>query len=289
MDVDTVADELYRLDPSDFVAARAAFVKQARAAKERDTAVAIAGLKKPTTVGWLVNLLAQQCPDDVNAVLSLGDALNRAQRRLDAETLRELTEQRQRLVRALATRAGALAADRGRTVNETVLRQVSQTLHAAMVDPVLAGAVRQGRAVAAVSYSGFGPAGLESVDAGADGSEAAARAAAARARPGRRVRDREKVLERARAELRSAREEARQTRTALDEAETDLAAIRSDAAEAADRVGALRRELGHLEERVEFLARSEASADRAVSAARDDVDRADRRVAEAEDAVSALE
>lgn len=287
MDVDAVADQLYRLDPSDFVAARASFVQQARAAKQRDAAAAIAGLKKPTTVGWLVNLLAHERPGEVDSVLTLGDALNRAQRRLDTETLRELTERRQRLVRALATQASALARERGRVVNETALRQVSQTLHAAMADPVLARTVRQGRVLAAANYSGFGPAGLESVDAGAD--DGAAGADTARARSGRGVRERENALEQARAEVRSAREEARQAHDALSGAEAELAEIRSDAAEAAGRVGALRHELEHLEERVEFLARAEANAVRSVSTARDDVDRTDRRVAEAEDVASGLE
>lgn len=287
MDVDAVADELYRLNPSDFVAARASFVQQARAAKDRDAAAAIAGLKKATTVGWLVNLLVHERPGEVDAVLTLGDALNRAQRRLDAETLRELTDRRQRLVRALATQAGALARERGRVVNETALRQVSQTLHAAMVDPVLARTVRQGRVLAAASYSGFGPAGLEAVDAGED--DGAAGVDTARTRSGRRVRERENALEQARTELRSAREEARQARAVLSGAEAELAEIRSDTAAAAGRVRALRRELEHLEERAEFLARSEATAVRSVSTARDDVERADRRVAEAEDVVADLE
>ena len=285
MDVDAVADELYRLDPSDFVAARTSFVQQARAAKDRAAAAAIAVLKKPTTVGWLVNLLAHERPDEVNGVLALGDALRQAQRRLDAETLRELTGQRQQLVRALARRAGALAGERGRSVSETALQQVSQTLNAAMVDSALAATVRQGRVIAAVSYSGFGPTGLESVDTGED--EESPDVDAEQAGPS--ARDRETVLEQARAELRAARADEQDARTALTQAETELARIHAEAAEADERIRDLRRELDHLEERVGFLARSEDTATQSVSSARDDVERAGRRATEAEGVVADLE
>ncbi|WP_430331669.1 hypothetical protein [Rhodococcus sp. ACT016] len=292
MDVDAVADELYGLDPSDFVTARTSFVQQARSAKERDAARAIAGLKKPTTVGWLVNLLSRELPDELGTVLALGDALQRAQRRLDAEALRELTQRRQRLVNALASKAGALAGGRGRVVNDAALREVSQTLNAAMADPLLAETVRRGRVLAAASYSGFGPAGLESVDVGEDESDeetAGAAPGGAPARSERRARDREDALARARAELRSAREEAHRARTVLSGAEKQLGEIRSEAAEAEDGVRALRCELDHLEERVEFLARSEANAVQSVSTARTDVDRLDQLVAEAEGIVSGLD
>ena len=162
--VDQVADELYALDPSGFVAARTTRVAEAKASKDREAATAIARLKKPTVVGWAVNLLARELPDEVDAVLALGDALQRAQRRLDAETLRGLTEQRQRLVRSLTTRAQKLVREHGRALNESALREVSQTLHAAMADRELADTVRRGRLLGAATYSGFGPSGLEAVE-----------------------------------------------------------------------------------------------------------------------------
>ncbi|NKS79314.1 hypothetical protein GS539_28135 [Rhodococcus hoagii] len=159
--VDQVADELYALDPSGFVAARTTRVAEAKASKDREAATAIARLKKPTVVGWAVNLLARELPDEVDAVLALGDALQRASARLDAETLRGLTEQRQRLVRSLTTRAQKLVREHGRALNESALREVSQTLHAAMADRELADTVRRGRLLGAATYSGFGPSGLE--------------------------------------------------------------------------------------------------------------------------------
>lgn len=287
MDVDAVAADLYRLDPSEFVAARTEQVKRAREAGDREAVKAVSALKKPTLVGWAVNLLSAQRADEIEAVLALGDALQRAQRRLDADTLRDLTQQRQQLVRALAARAQELARIRGRELNEAALREVSQTLHAAMADPELADAVRRGRVLGAASYSGFGPAGLAAVDVGTaarrpPSATGAARPSASATRS--RARDRE----RANAELRSARDAARAAAAELSDAERERESVRAEAGEVAERVRELRRRLGHLEERAEFLGRAEAAASETVSAAREAVEQADRRVAEAEGAVAKL-
>ncbi|NKR47466.1 hypothetical protein GS506_27595 [Rhodococcus hoagii] len=287
-DVDQVADELYALDPSGFVAARTTRVAEAKASKDREAATAIARLKKPTVVGWAVNLLARELPDEVDAVLALGDALQRAQRRLDAETLRGLTEQRQRLVRSLTTRAQKLVREHGRALNESALREVSQTLHAAMADRELADTVRRGRLLGAATYSGFGPSGLEAVE---DRPES---------HPGNREnegesegegeREAELAAERERAQLAadSARAEAEAAHEALAAAEDELARIRSDAADGERRLRSLRRELAQLEERAEFLTRAEATAVDALAAAHDAAEHADRRVADADAAVAEL-
>ncbi|BCN77952.1 hypothetical protein [Prescottella equi] len=287
-DVDQVADELYALDPSGFVAARTTRVAEAKASKDREAATAIARLKKPTVVGWAVNLLARELPDEVDAVLALGDALQRAQRRLDAETLRGLTEQRQRLVRSLTTRAQKLVREHGRALNESALREVSQTLHAAMADRELADTVRRGRLLGAATYSGFGPSGLEAVE---DRPES---------HPGNREgesegegeggREAERAAERERAQLAAAaaRAEAEAAHEALSAAEDEWARIRSDVADGERRLRSVRRELAQLEERAEFLTRAEVAAVDALAAAHDAAEHADRRVADADAAVAEL-
>ncbi|ORM01936.1 hypothetical protein [Prescottella equi] len=287
-DVDQVADELYALDPSGFVAARTTRVAEAKASKDREAATAIARLKKPTVVGWAVNLLARELPDEVDTVLALGDALQRAQRRLDAETLRGLTEQRQRLVRSLTTRAQKLVREHGRALNESALREVSQTLHAAMADRELADTVRRGRLLGAATYSGFGPSGLEAVE---DRPES---------HPGNRNRNREgegeggreaeRAAERERAQLAAAaaRAEAEAAHEALSAAEDELTRIRSDVADGERRLRSVRRELAQLEERAEFLTRAEVAAVDALATAHDAAEHADRRVADADAAVAEL-
>lgn len=282
MDVDRVADELYELDPAEFVRARTEWVERARAAKDRDAAKAVSGLKKPTVVGWLVNLLARERPGEIDAILSLGDALRTAQRRLDPQALRELTAQRQRLVRVLAARAGELAARRGRSVGEAALRDVAQTLHAAMADPELAQSVRRGRILGAASYSGFGPASLESVGAaagseggqevgdGAEGDSSAARA---------------ELDVAARAELDAARADEAAARDVSAARDHEHARAAADLTALTTRLTELDRERSRVEEQADFARRAERAAGEAAEAAREELRRALDRVGQAEAAV----
>ncbi|WP_285189362.1 hypothetical protein [Rhodococcus sp. MEB041] len=174
MTFDEVADELYGLDPSDFVAARTDRQKQARSDGDKDLAKQIGALRKPTIVGWVLNVTVRDAEDDVTDLLDLGEALREAQQHLregrrpagrpSGATLRTLTKQRQRAVRALANRAAKIAEDRGHPIGEDVGREVTQSLNAALSDADIADEVRRGRMLGATEYSGFGPMGLVSVD-----------------------------------------------------------------------------------------------------------------------------
>ena len=75
MDLDGVIDPLYDLVPGDFVAARDAAAKAARADGDRDTAAQIAALRRPTVVGWLANQLARRREEEMAQFLDLGAAL----------------------------------------------------------------------------------------------------------------------------------------------------------------------------------------------------------------------
>ncbi len=174
MTFDEVADELYGLDPSDFVAARTGRQKQARSDGDKDLAKQIGALRKPTIVGWVLNVTVRDAEDDVTDLLDLGEALREAQQHLregrrpagrpSGATLRTLTKQRQRAVRALANRAAEIAEVRGHPIGEDVVREVTQSLNAALSDADIADEVRRGRMLGAAEYSGFGPMGLVSVD-----------------------------------------------------------------------------------------------------------------------------
>ncbi|KQU28379.1 MULTISPECIES: hypothetical protein [unclassified Rhodococcus (in: high G+C Gram-positive bacteria)] len=174
MTFDEVADELYGLDPSDFVATRTGRQKQARSDGDKDLAKQIGALRKPTIVGWVLNVTVRDAEDDVTDLLDLGEALREAQQHLregrrpagrpSGATLRTLTKQRQRAVRALANRAAKIAEDRGHPIGEDVGREVTQSLNAALSDADIADEVRRGRMLGAAEYSRFGPMGLVSVD-----------------------------------------------------------------------------------------------------------------------------
>lgn len=159
-DIDRIADELYELDPSEFVAARTAHAAAAKKSGDRALAKDIGALRKPTTVAWLVNILVREERDDTDALFALGKELRDAQRKSSASRMRELGARRQSLIRQLSRRAIELGAEHGREVPEDASREVGQTLHAALADPEIAGRVHAGRIVTAENYSGFGPASL---------------------------------------------------------------------------------------------------------------------------------
>lgn len=288
MTLDDVADELYGLDPGEFVEARTAQVTAARDNKDRALATEIGKLRKPTVVGWLVNLLARELPDEVGALLALGDALRDAQRHLSGPDLRRLTTQRQQVVRALARKAGELAADRGRTVGEDALRDVGQTLHAALADAETAEQVRRGRVVTAASYSGFGPAGLTVVQGKA--AKKPPKSEPEKPKKPKKSQERDLDAERAEAEaeLADATSGADEIRGALDDANAELGQARSTLTEIDHRIEELRAELEHAEQERQFTRNAEKASAEAVHRAERELEAAERRVEAARRALDDL-
>ncbi|MCX5045700.1 hypothetical protein OG921_21270 [Aldersonia sp. NBC_00410] len=291
MDLADVTDELYSLDPSEFVAVRTARVKEAKAAGEKTLATEIGRLRKPTVVAWAVNTLARELPEEVAGLLQLGDALRDAQRHLSGADLRKLTGQRQQVVRAIAGKAGELAAERDHELGEGALREVGQTLHAALADPAVANLVRAGTLESAVSYSGFGPAGLSAVptEARSDTDEqTAVETTTKRTTPRRTKADRSAKREAAERDLTAAKQ-------ALQEAQADLAAARTAADRARDdvddidrRIDELRDELDRAEQQRQFARTTERAASEAARKSERELERASRRVQKAQDGVDDL-
>ena len=147
------ADDLYRLTPEEFTAARDAAAKQARADGDREAAAALKALRRPTVSAWLLNTLVREERGLVEQLLELGPVLAQAQAGGDAAALRTVGEQRRQLVGAVVGRAVELA---GRPVTAALRDEVAATLEAALADPASADAVRSGRLVRALSYAGFG-------------------------------------------------------------------------------------------------------------------------------------
>ncbi|MEV0174537.1 hypothetical protein AB0I00_25865 [Streptomyces sp. NPDC050803] len=138
MDLDSVAEELYGLRPEDFTAARDVRVARARTAGDRVLAGKIGKLRRPSLSAWVSNLLVRERPDEVQAVLRLGEGLRQAHRDLDGTQLRELVRQQRSLIGALSREARELAAQAGHPVGESVQREVETTLHAVLADAVAA-------------------------------------------------------------------------------------------------------------------------------------------------------
>ena len=135
MDVERITTELYGLAPERFVAARDAYVAEAREEKDTKAAKAIAGLRRPTLAAWVANHLARERPEEAEGLLTLGRTLREAHRTLDAPQLREAGRRQHQVTAALAREAAALARDAGHPVSEAVLREVTEILHAVLADP----------------------------------------------------------------------------------------------------------------------------------------------------------
>ncbi|WP_280294102.1 hypothetical protein [Nocardia abscessus] len=300
MTVEDVAHDLYGLAPAEFVAARADRAAEAKVAGDKQLATAIGKLRKPTLTAWAANLLARAAPGEVADLLRLGAALAAAQRKLSAEQLRSLTAQRQQLVNALAKKAGALAAEHGHPVGEGVVREVSQTLTAALADPEVAERLRTGTLATAASYEGFGPSGpnllaVPEPAASPRGAAGGGGPAGTPPPPGggppprppppggggggppppppppRELADAEDALESARA--------------AKDSAQSALEAATDELSGTEERVAALRDELAQAEQQRQFRKSAERSAKDDLHAAQRQLDRAERRMAKAREHV----
>ena len=157
MDFDEIADELYGLPPEEFTSTRDERVAAAREAGDRELATKIGKLRKPTQAAWLANLLTRNRGAELDGLLGLAASLRDAQRSLDGETLRTLSTQRNQLVSAMSRQGRALARAAGHVVAESVERELSDILEAALADPEVAKEVRSGRLTKTLRYSGFGP------------------------------------------------------------------------------------------------------------------------------------
>jgi hypothetical protein len=149
---------LYEAPPEGFVAARAAAIAEARRSGDKDAAKRYAALRKPTVAAWLVNLLALRRPELIDDLVDLSTALREAQRGLQGDQLRELSQQRRQVVAALVAAARKLAVedDPGLSAGKLPLGEVESTLTAALAEPEIAEQVRSGRLVRAATYVGFG-------------------------------------------------------------------------------------------------------------------------------------
>lgn len=158
-----VADEaavLYALPPGEFVAHRDARAKELRS-DDRPLADAVKALRRPSVAAWAVNQLVRERAELVDQVLALGVSLRQAQASLQGDQLRELNRQRRSLVASVARETQAVAAPT--TLSAAVLRQVEDTLTAAMVDESAAVAVRSGTLTESLASTGMGSLGLAQV------------------------------------------------------------------------------------------------------------------------------
>ncbi len=132
--VEATLDELYVTPPPAFVSRREGLATEAKAAGRAADARRIRAARRPSLAAWAVNLLLRSRPEESRAFLDLGRALREAYGSLDADGIKELSEQRRSVVAAMSRQTAELAVGAGHRLSDPVLREVESTLRAVLAD-----------------------------------------------------------------------------------------------------------------------------------------------------------
>ncbi len=273
--LEAVAAELYALPLDEFTQARNKKAADARTSGDRELAGRIKQLKKPSTSAWAVNMLSRHRADEVGQLLELGAALREAQSELDAEELRELGRQRQKLIAAVVRQARDLADELGGALGGAAADEVGQTLQAALADPEAADAVIAGLLTRPLAASGWGSVDIDASVAVSSRKKATVTKISERqiAKAKRRVREAELALEKREAEaekldakLEELEPQREELTDELDELEARMTAIRKQ-------IDALDRERGSLERQQQKAAAAVEESEAEVAEAEAELER----------------
>jgi hypothetical protein len=246
VDVEESIDALYRNPPRDFVEAREALVAELKAARERDAAAEVHGLRRPTVVAWAVNQVAHDDADGIatllDATAQLGAAHGAA--RPDSAAIRDATGARRDVLSRLADQATARLADIGSSVAKA--DEAERLLDAASLDPEASQLLVRGRLTSRPER----PSGFDAI-LGSTSEEV--------------------VVERAAAE--QEREDRAAAERTVARAREQFDAREADSEAAADAVRRLEGELERARRRAEKAARAADDARRAVADAEEALNR----------------
>ena len=264
-------DELYGLDPNDFVAARNDLVKRLKKAGDKGRATEVAALKRPTPAAWAVNQLVRDRRADVEELVRLGEVVREAQDRAlagdEPGDLRQAGRSRRDALARLVDRADHLLVGRGGATGAHS-GPVAATLEAASLDADAGATVLAGRLATELQPpSGFGAFDLTVAPA------------PSRSKP--------KPAPAAEAEPAEADEAAqREAESAVDEARRRWEEQTAKAKEAVENVATRRKTVQHAEAEIADLEDRLTRAQRQLRAAARDAELAEDAASRAEDTVS---
>lgn len=235
------ARDLYGLPLDRFVPERNALAKALRKEGKREQATEVAAVRKPSLAAWAVNQLVRTQRAAVAELFEAGDALQEANSQLlagrgDAKALRQALAREREAGSELSEKAKGLLGTAGAQLAPATLERVSETLHAAALDPEARTKVKDGCLDRELRHIGLHPAGPAGAPAAAqsrakpDGSRERAKELSALRKAGA---DARRLAERAARELRSAQERRDRAADALREADEALAGARERAEQAA--------------------------------------------------------
>lgn len=159
-DLDVLIDELYALPLERFVPERGVLAKQLRADGRREDAARVASLVKPTVVAWAVNQVVRAQPAAAATLWAAGDAVLDTQARVVAgdargPELRAAIEAERHALQPLVDAARGLMTGAGRFLGEQNVQPVSESLHAAAIDPHARPQVAEGRLTRPLRLTGL--------------------------------------------------------------------------------------------------------------------------------------
>jgi chromosome segregation ATPase len=289
MNLESVASELYTTPLADFVRARAAAVTSAKEAGEKELAREIGALPKPSTGAWLVNVLVVERRDDIDEIVSVGEALRSAEQKLDPQELRKLSRTRQQLIASLSRLGKDLGAQAGTKPSAAALHELEQTLQAALADSDAADAVLTGVLVRGLTSNGVEPVDL--TDALAVSTLAAPRASKRTTKPRLRAVDttaRDRDVEEARRKLREAEDRADDALDAVETTRKQLKEVQPEVERLSDERRELTAKLAAVEDEFNTRSAEYHKLNAALDDARHDSDVAERAVSRARDRVDRL-
>lgn len=159
--LDGALDELYGVDPSDFVATRKRLAGELRSAGEKDAAKSLQEARRPTTAAWALNQLSRRDPELVESFLDRSRDLHAVQVGTRAGGREEMRDATRAHREALAAATDAALATLESRATDAYRTQILATLHAASVDEAVSEQLQQGRLIREITGStGFpeGPA-----------------------------------------------------------------------------------------------------------------------------------
>jgi hypothetical protein len=275
-------EELYGLDPNDFVAARNDLVKRLK--KEGDKALAgeVAKLKRPTPAAWAVNQLVRGHADEVEELVRLGEVLRDAQDRAlagdEPGDLRQAGRARRDALARLVDRADRLLVERGGATGAHA-GEVAATLEAASLDAEAGATVLTGRLSTELAPpSGFGAFDLTA----APSAPSRPKPKAEPAEPAPAQEPDDTARQEAEAAVAEAKQRWEEQTAKAKEAVEKVTVQRKAVREAEREIADLEDQLSQAQRRLRAAARDAELAEDAASRAEDTVERAAQRLRDAE-------
>jgi hypothetical protein len=263
-------DALFKLPLDEFTTARNALAAQLKKAGRAMEAERVKSLAKPPAPAWAVNQLHWQNPRAIDQLAAVAERVRKAQTgRLKNVDLRDLLDEKKRMMAELTERAAAILSDAGHAASPDAMRRVTATLEALAVWGKAEGVPKAGRLSADLDPPGFeafaaglgGPVDTSKVLLFRPSKKPAEDPATARTRAREAMQAAEKTL-------RDAHREAERAQTALTKANGRAAAIEKQKQELEARYSEAKEDARAASNEAKKAAQAIADAERALARAK---------------------